>query len=186
MIVIGFDPGLASLGFGVIDFRASSTRVLEHGDIGEPGTDASTAERLDRICRNVDYLMNKHCPDIMGYEAQAGVQFGKERDGQQSHINLRQVHAVTGVLRMAGNTALAEAIPVYTPQPSSIKVALLGKGSGHAEKAQVREGVRRLFGVTSCGSHDADAIATALCTLKQHRHVERERAAIAAAAARPR
>jgi crossover junction endodeoxyribonuclease RuvC len=186
MIVIGFDPGLATLGFGVVEFGPSSTRVLDHGDIGEPGADASTAERLDRICQNVDFLMNKHAPDILGYEAQSGVQWGKEREGQDSHINLRQVHAVTGILRMAGNTALAEAIPIYTPQPSSIKVALLGKGSGHAEKNQVREGVRRLFGVSRCSSHDADAIATAVCALKQHRAVERAAAAAASVAARAR
>jgi crossover junction endodeoxyribonuclease RuvC len=175
LIVIGWDPGLASLGFGVLEFLPTSTRVLDHGDIGEPGADDEADVRLNRICRNVDYLMNKHCPDIMGIEAQLGVHTGMDREGQFAHANLKLVHTVTGILRCAGNTALAEAIPIYEPQPSTIKVAVLGKGGGHADKAQVREAVRRLFGAR-CTSHDADAIATAVAALRQHRQGEVEAA----------
>lgn len=173
MIIVGWDPGLATLGFGVIESLPASTRVLGHGDIGEPDATLSHAERLDRICRKVDRVMNKYCPDALGLEAQAGVHVGKDREGQPAHISLRYVHAVTGIIRMAANTALDEAIPCYEPQPSSIKLALLGRGSGHAEKGQVKAGVARLFGVKRCNSHEADALATAVCTLKLHRAAER-------------
>jgi crossover junction endodeoxyribonuclease RuvC len=181
MIIVGWDPGLATLGFGVLESLSASTRVLDHGDIGEPA-DLDIDERLNRICRSVDHIMNKYCPDAMGIEAQAGVHTGKDREGQPAHISLRYVHAVTGILRMAGNTALAEAIPIYEPQPSSIKVALLGHGNGFAEKKQIREGVQRLFGVKRCNSHAADAIATSVCALKLHRAAERVARARAAGA----
>lgn len=177
MILIGWDPGLATLGFGVLESLPASTRVLDHGDIGEPDATLSNAERLDRICRTVDHIMNKYCPDAMGLEAQAGVHVGKDREGQPAHVSLRYVHAVTGIIRMAANTALAEAVPIYEPQPSSIKLALLGRGSGHAEKDQIKAGVQRLFGVKRCNSHEADAIATAVCALKLHRAAERAAAA---------
>lgn len=176
MIILGWDPGLATLGFGVLESLPASTRVLDHGDIGEPA-DADIGERLNRICIAVDHIMNKYCPDAMGIEAQAGVHTGKDREGQPTHISLRYVHAVTGILRMAGCTALAEPIPIYEPQPSSIKLALLGRGSGHAEKDQIKAGVQRLFGVKRCNSHEADAIAVAVCALKLHRAAERAAAA---------
>lgn len=181
MIVIGFDPGLATLGFGVIEATPSTTKVLAHGMLGEPDASLSHAERLNRICRKVDARMNTHCPDALGFEAQAGVHVGRDREGQPTHISLRYVHAVTGILRMAAMTALAEPIGCYEPQPVNIKIAVLGRGYGHAEKSQVQAAVKRLFGVR-CNTHEADAIATAVCALRMHRLAERAQATRAAAA----
>lgn len=173
MIAVGFDPGLATLGFGVLDLQPASTRVLEYGDIGEPDAQLPNAERLNRICVKVDGIMNRWCPDVMGIEAQAGVHVGKDREGQPGHLSLRFVHAVTGILRMAACTALAEAIPCYEPQPVSVKVALLGRGHGHAEKAAIKAGVERLLGVKRPSSHAADALAVAICAVRLHRVAER-------------
>ena len=173
MIAVGWDPGLATLGFGVLDLQPATTRVLEYGDIGEPDAALPHAERLNRICVAVDRIMNRHCPDVMGIEAQAGVHAGKDREGQPTHISLRYVHAVTGILRMAAVSSLAEVIPVYEPQPVSVKVALLGRGHGHAEKAAVKAGVERLLGVKRPSSHAADALAVAICAVRLHRVAER-------------
>lgn len=173
MIAVGWDPGLATLGFGVLDLQPASTRVLEYGDIGEPDASLSNAERLNRICAKVDGIMNRWCPDVAGIEAQAGVHAGKDREGQPTHISLRFVHAVTGILRMAACTALAEPIPCYEPQPVSVKVALLGRGHGHAEKAAIKAGVERLLGVKRPSSHAADALAVAICAVRLHRVAER-------------
>lgn len=175
LIVVGFDPGLATLGFGVLELQPSSTRVREHGDLGEPDASLAPGERINRICAAVDRLMNTHCPDVLALEAQAGVHVGRDRAGQPAHISLRYVHAVTGVLRMAACTALAEAVPVYELQPSTIKVALLGRGHGHATKHEVRAGVARLLGVKRCSEHAADALATAICGARAHRIAERRR-----------
>lgn len=168
MIAVGFDPGLATLAFGVIELLPASTRVLDRGDIGVPDAALSHGERLNRVCVRVDAIMNKWCPDLMAFEAQAGVHVGKDREGQAQHLSLRHVHAVTGILRMAANTALAEPIPVYEPQPVSVKVALLGRGHGHASKKEMQAGVARLLGVKG-SEHVADALATALCGVRLHR-----------------
>lgn len=173
MISIGWDPGLATLAFGVLDLQPASTRVLEYGDIGEADAALSYAERLNRICVKVDRVMNRWCPDVMGIEAQAGVHVGKDREGQPAHVSLRYVHAVTGILRMAAITSLDEPIPVYEPQPVSVKVALLGRGHGHAEKDAIKRGVERLFGIKRCSAHAADALAVAVCTVRVHRVAER-------------
>ena len=186
MIAVGFDPGLATLGFGVLDLQPASTRVLEYGDIGEPDADMPHGERLTRICVTVDRIMNRHCPDVMAIEAQAGVHTGKDREGQPAHISLRYVHAVTGILRMAAVSSLAEAIPVYEPQPSSWRVALLGRGHGFASKEEIKAGVQRLFGIARCSSHAADALAVAVCGVRQHRVAERTARAREAAAMRAR
>lgn len=180
MIVVGFDPGLATLAFGVLDLQPSSTRVLDRGDIGEPDAALSHAERLNRICVRVDGIMNQWCPDVMAFEAQAGVHVGKDREGQPAHVSLRYVHAVTGILRMAACTALAELIPCYEPQPSTVKVTLLGRGHGHASKDEVKAGVARLFGVKRCSAHVADALAVAVCGARVHR-VEQQRSRLQAA-----
>lgn len=156
----------------MLDLQASSTRVLDRGDIGEPDAALPHGQRLNRICVTVDRIMNQWCPDVMAIEAQAGVQAGKDREGQPTHISLRYVHAVTGILRMAACTALAEAIPVYEPQPTSIKVTLLGRGHGFATKHEVKAGVARLLGVTRCSSHVADALATAIRGAREHREAE--------------
>jgi Holliday junction resolvasome RuvABC endonuclease subunit len=182
LISLGFDPGLATLAFGVLDLQPSSTRVLDRGDIGEPDAELSHAERLNRICLRVDGILNQWCPDALTFEAQAGVHVGRDRAGQPTHISLRYVHAVTGILRMAANTALAEPIPCYEPQPSTIKVTLLGRGHGHASKDEVKAGVARLLGVKRCSSHVADALAASVCGARLHR-VERQKPAYQAAAA---
>lgn len=176
MIVVGWDPGLATLGFGVLDLQPSSTRVLDYGDIGVPDAELPHGERLNRICCAVDRIMNTHCPDVAAIEAQAGVHAGKDREGQPTHISLRYVHAVTGILRMAACTALSEPIAVYEPQPVSWRVTLLGRGHGHASKDEVKAGVARLFGVKRCSSHAADALAIAVWGARQHRVAERQRA----------
>lgn len=180
MIVAGFDPGVRTLGFGVIEALPASTRVLAYGDMGEPDAELPIGVRLNRIAVGIDRLMNQWCPDALGFEAQAGVHAGQDRAGQPMHIVLRYVHAVTGMMRMAACTALAEPIPCYEPQPVSAKVALLGRGHGHAEKHLVQAGVQRLFGIKRCSSHAADALAVAVCTLRQHRIAERTAAAEAA------
>lgn len=177
MIVIGWDPGLASLGYAVCEFEPAKTRVLAHGDIGEPAGDRDEV-RLDRICKTVDDLMNRWTPDMMGYEQQSGVFVGKDREGEAKTWHARRIFDVLGILRMAANCALAEAVPLYTPAVSSVKVAILGKGYGHADKAAVQSAVKRLFGVRG-NSHECDAVAVAVASVVQHRlHIalrERER-----------
>lgn len=173
MIVAGWDPGFGegALGFGILEFLPASSRVLEYGAFGEAAGDRHEG-RLDRIAEAIDGVLNKWCPDVMGYEQQATVHAGKDREGQHATFSSKRVHEVTGMLRQAARSCLAEPIPCYSPATSTIKVAVIGKGGGHAVKGQVQLAVRRLFGVRRCSSHEADAIATAVATLVAHRKAQ--------------
>lgn len=165
--VIGWDPGLAHLGYAVLEVSPARVRVLAHGDVGQ-ANDCRVEERLDRLAVTIDGLFNTWLPDVCGYENQAGVEVAKQLAGEGSTFSSRRVHEVTGLIRMAANCALSEALPIYTPTPMTIKVAVLGKGNRSADKSQIKHAVKRLFGVR-CGEHAADAIACAVATLRQHR-----------------
>ena len=54
---------------------------------------------------------------------------------------------------------------------ATVKVALLGKGGGHAKKARMKEAVKRLFRV-ECSEHAADALAVAIATGARARRAE--------------
>lgn len=125
-------------------------------------------DKLDELALRIDRVMNTHCPDVLVYENQAGVEVAMQREGEGSNYSSRALHEVCGMLRFAARCSLDEPIPCYDPQPQSIKVALLGRGHGHADKKAVQWGIERLFGVRG-GQHVADALASAVCGARIHR-----------------
>lgn len=170
--IIAFDPGVAHLGYGLLEVSPMRLRVLAHGDVGEASVkDERVERRLDRLASTIDGLFNTWLPDVCGYENQSGVEVAMQAAGL-SNYDSRRVHEVTGMIRCSARTALAEPLPVFVPSPRTIKVATLGKGCGGADKAQVRRGIKRLLGVT-CGEHAADALACSIATLRQFRLAER-------------
>jgi Holliday junction resolvasome RuvABC endonuclease subunit len=155
------------LGYGVLDLAPTRSRAVAYGVLGD-GLPERPADKLDELALRIDRVMNTHCPDVVAYEDQAGVEVAMQRDGEGSNYSSRRLHEVTGMLRFAARCTLDAPLPCYCPQPRTIKVALLGKGYGKAEKKSVQWGVERLFGVRA-SSHVCDAIATAVCGARMHR-----------------
>ena len=155
------------LGYGVIDLAPTRSRAVAYGELGQ-GLPVEPAAKLDELALRIDRVMNTHCPDVLSYENQQGVEVAMQRDGTGSNFHSRLLHEVSGMLRFAARCSLDEPIPCYSPQPRSIKVALLGKGHASADKKAVQRGVEMLFGVRA-SSHVCDAIATAVCGARQHR-----------------
>ncbi len=151
----------------MLELSATRSRALAYGELGE-GLPERMQDKLDELARRIDTVMNTHCPDVLVYENQAGVEVAMQRDGEGSNYSSRALHEVCGMLRFAARCALAEPIPCYDPQPRSIKVALLGRGHGGADKKAIQWGVERLLGVRA-GQHAADALATAICGSRLHR-----------------
>jgi Holliday junction resolvasome RuvABC endonuclease subunit len=138
-------------------------------------------ERMDLICDRVLELLELHKPEVMGYENQAGVEAGKAKlmleDPTKVHSNAssRRVHEVVGALRCA---ARIHRLPCYEVAPATVKVSLLGKGGGRGSKAQVKQAVSRMLGV-SCSEHAADALAVAVATGRRHAiELAKQRAAL--------
>lgn len=164
--VLGIDPGLRFLGLAVLQVTANRSRVLLHETLTSTPDDGSDEERLDVIANRILDAVDNYKPDAIAYENQAGVTAGKERHGSgaRSTSSSRRVHEVAGIARCAAR--LFE-LPCYVLMPSSIKLAVLGRGGGNASKARVKEAVRTLFGLR-CSEHAADAVATAVAAARLH------------------
>ena len=155
MILIGFDPGLGTTGWGVI---AATGNRLSHIANGQIATDAkaSLAERLVTLDRELADVILAHRPDAGAVEE---VFVNKN---PQSTLKLGQARGVCLL-------ALAKAgVPVSEYATRLVKKALVGTGG--AEKAQVQAMLGVLLpGVKLAGADAADALAVAIA----HAHIAR-------------
>jgi crossover junction endodeoxyribonuclease RuvC len=146
--ILGIDPGLARVGYGVIEISGSSQRLLDCGILRtEPG--ASEGARMLEIARDLRVLLRGWRPDLAVVE-----KFFFYR----SSTTIAVVQA-RGVLLM---TLARFRVPVAEFPPMQIKQALTG--NGHADKQQVLEAVMRELDLDSPPRPDdaADALAAAL------------------------
>ncbi|QJW47109.1 crossover junction endodeoxyribonuclease RuvC [bacterium BFN5] len=67
MLALGIDPGTAICGYGLVEHRGSSLRAIDYGAI-QTSPRLSTSERLVIIHRDIDLLIKKYKPDIVGVE----------------------------------------------------------------------------------------------------------------------
>ncbi len=66
-IIIGFDPGLADTGYGVIEEQGSKLLCLTYGSIKTPAK-TQASERLHTIYKKVSELIKKYKPQVVGIE----------------------------------------------------------------------------------------------------------------------
>lgn len=150
MIILGFDPGLATIGFGVIESESSRQRMINCGIISTAaGTPLS--QRLRQIFQDANCLLDTYKPDAVSVEELF------------FNTNLKTGIAVAharGVLLLAGQE---HAIPMYEYTPLQVKQAVTGYG--RADKKQMMEMVKRLLNLTEPAKPDdaSDALALALC-----------------------
>ena len=71
MIILGIDPGLATVGWGVIDYRGNRFKTLGFGAIITPAN-LPTAERLTMIYDRISEIIIKYCPDAVAIEDCSG------------------------------------------------------------------------------------------------------------------
>ncbi len=148
MRILGLDPGLARVGYGVIDTGAGQQRLLDCGIIRtDPGR--SEGERMVEIARDLRLLIRTWRPELAAVE-----KFFFYR----SSTTIAVVQA-RGVLMM---TLARFAIPVVEFPPMQIKLALAGHG--HAAKDDVLVAVMRELNLEDPPRPDdaADALAVAL------------------------
>ena len=148
MRIFGIDPGLARVGYGVIEVEGRDQRLLDCGIIR---TDAGVPEgdRLVEIARDLRLLLRRWSPDLAAVE-----KFFFYR----SSTTISVVQA-RGVVMM---TLARLKVPAVEFPPMQIKLALAG--SGHAHKDEVLEAVMRELNLDTPPRPDdaADALAVAL------------------------
>ena len=157
MIVIGIDPGLARLGYGVIELERGVPRPLTYGCIETSARELDHPGRLLALYKEVDALLEKYQPSHLALEK---LFFSKNVSSAMG------VSEVRGVVLLA---AAQRSIPVTEYTPIQVKQAITG--SGRADKKQVQDMIRRLLKLAEIPRPDdaADALSIALC----HIHIMR-------------
>ena len=159
--VLGLDPGLQHTGWGLIESSGSRLRHLGDGVVST-GAELPLAERLSQIYRALSALLELHRPD------EAAVEHTYVNKNPGAALKLGQARGV--VLLAPALTG----IPVAEYQAMEVKRAVVG--TGHADKVQVQDMVRRLLpGAVIRRADAADALAVAIC----HAHHRASRAALA-------
>ena len=165
MIVLGIDPGTASLGYGVVESRSGRLRMIDAGCL-ETKPDASLPKRLLAIHGLLDELVVLHTPDLVAVE-----RLFFSRNAQTAFA----VGQARGVVLLAA--AQAE-VPVREATPNEVKVAVTGFGK--APKDQVGRMVAVCLGLPEPPRNDntADALAVAIWAANAERPGTERRSAV--------
>jgi crossover junction endodeoxyribonuclease RuvC len=156
--IMGLDPGLSAMGWGVIEMTGTRLSHIAHGVIATKPS-LGLGVRLMTLHRELSGVIQGHAPNAIAVE-QAFV----ARDPQAA---LKLGHARAVALLAAAEAGLQ--IAEYAP--NHIKKCVVG--AGHAGKEQVQFMVKRLL--PACGVTQADA-ADALAAAIAHAHLSSGRA----------
>ena len=150
MRILGIDPGIAIVGFGLIESDRSGQKMLQYGAITTP-KELPLAERLVQIADDMEQLIAQLKPDAIAVE-------------ELFFTN----NITTGIAVAHGRgivlyTAQKSGVPLYEYTPMQVKMAVTGYGK--AEKRQVMDMTKRLLNLKAVPKPDdaADALAIALC-----------------------
>jgi len=150
MRILGIDPGIATVGFGLIDSDRNSVQMLRYGAITTPAG-LPLARRLYQIGQDTEELIRQLQPDVIAIEE---LFFSN---------NITTGIAVAHGRGVILYTAEKMGIPAFEYTPMQVKQAVVGYGK--AEKKQVMDMTKRLLKLKAAPKPDdaADALAIALC-----------------------
>jgi crossover junction endodeoxyribonuclease RuvC len=149
MVILGIDPGLERIGYGLVRREGSALKEIEHGLIVSPRI--AIPDRLRLIDEQFRELLDRHQPDAVATERQL---FAANK------TTALDVAKALGVILLAcGQRGLPWA--EYTPP--QVKLAVVGNGA--ADKRQVQFMVTKLLSLAQTPKPDdvADALAIAIC-----------------------
>jgi crossover junction endodeoxyribonuclease RuvC len=149
MIVLGIDPGLATLGWGVIETDGQRLRLIGYGTVStEAGTPLPV--RLKAIQTGVRDLIQLYKPNDIAFE---------ELFFARNVTTALQVGAARGAAIIA---AVEHTQNLYEYTPMQIKQAVTGYGK--ADKKQIQQMVKLLLSMEEIPKPDdaADGLAAAI------------------------
>ena len=149
--ILGIDPGVATVGFGVISaLDNGDSKLISCGAITTPAGMA-LSERLSLIYHDMTELIKKFNPEAIAVE--------------ELFFNTNITTGISvahgrGVILLAGQE---QGVPMFEYTPLQIKQAIAGYG--RADKKQMMEMVRRLLNLKTVARPDdaSDALAVAIC-----------------------
>ena len=161
MIILGIDPGIATVGIGVIEADRNNVRAVKYGAITTPAG-LPLAQRLVEIEQDFGRILEMFKPDAVSVE--------------ELFFN---TNITTGINVAHGRgvillTAARFGVPIFEYTPLQVKQAVVGYG--RAEKRQVMDMTRRILKLQSVPKPDdaADALAIALCHARSSTSLIRE------------
>ena len=150
LVILGVDPGVATVGFGIISESGGNPSPRQFGVITtSPGL--RLALRLTQIHNDISELITTFKPDAIAVEELF------------FNTNLKTAVAVAhgrAAVILAGEK---QGVPMFEYTPLQVKKAVTGYG--RASKNQVMDMVRRLLSMDTAPKPDdaADALAVAIC-----------------------
>ncbi len=150
MKILGIDPGLATVGYGVVEFNGKSVVLVDYGVMTTPAG-MKLSDRLDILHDTMSELIGRFDPDEVAFEE---LFFAKN-----VKTAITVAHA-RGVLVCAAKKCHLELFE-YTPLQVKQAVA----GYGRATKQQVQSMVKTILSLDKVPKPDdaADAVAVAIC-----------------------
>jgi len=151
LIVVGIDPGLATVGYGVIAFENNRTLTLIDCGTIETQAGLPMPRRLSMIARGISELIEKYRPDAVAFEELF------------FNTNVKTAILVAQARGAALLAAYGHTQELYEYTPLQVKQAVAGYG--RADKVQVQMMVKTLCGLKEIPKPDdaADAVAVAIC-----------------------
>lgn len=150
MRILGIDPGIATIGFGIIDINKNNFKLINCGVITTPAH-TPLSDRLAQIYDDMCGILEIFKPDVVSVE--------------ELFFNTNITTGISvahgrGVILLACRKA---GVKIYEYTPLQVKQSVVGYG--RAEKNQVMDMVKRLCKLSSPPKPDdaADAVALALC-----------------------
>lgn len=157
MIILGLDPGLATIGFGIVEkLKNDDTVAVDYGVVNTP-KDESLPVRLAMLEEGINRILEKYKPEEIAVEE---LFFSKNITTGIPVAHARGVMLLT-CIKYCGR--------LYEYTPNQIKQSLTGYGK--ADKVQMMHVVTSLLHLNKIPRPDdaADALAVALC----HAHTSR-------------
>ena len=159
MIILGIDPGLATMGYGVINSLKGNYSVIDYGVVTTP-KERTLPERLQQLEDGVKELIETYRPDNASIE---------DLFFSRNITTGIPVAEARGVILLTAVKALGKEVYEYTP--NQIKQAVTGYGG--ADKIQMQHMVQTLLRLKSVPRPDdaADALAVAICHAQTSRMI---------------
>ena len=150
MIILGIDPGIAIVGWGVLRYENGRFCPIAYGSI-QTKAGQKVEDRLKQVYDGIREIINRYHPDVMSIEELFW------NTNQKTGIVVAEAR---GVIILAARQAC---IPVFEYTPLQVKQAIVGYG--RAEKKQVIMMVTTFLGLKEAPKPDdtADALAIAVC-----------------------
>ncbi len=149
-VIIGIDPGIAIVGYGVIEYSRNKFRTLAYGALTTPAH-TPVEYRLSLIYNDMNLLLDKYKPDEMAIE---------ELFFNSNTTTAISVAEARGVILLS---AARKSVAVSEYTPLQVKQSVVGYGK--ADKKQVILMVKTILGLDKVPKLDdtADALAIAIC-----------------------